>query len=160
MNRITEAGMMNCDKQTTNAPGFSLVELLIVVSVLGILAALVVPKFTDASVKARSAATKDTLSSTRTALQRYKLEHNDTYPDIDDLWGALTGKTDKDGTPNAAGDFGPYLKSDPINPYTSSSTVQAFGAGTVTDGWEYDVTETPPLIAVGFDETTGEFTAP
>jgi len=133
---------------------------LIVVSILGILAALVIPKFTDASTTAQSAATSDTLRSTRTALERYKLEHNDNYPAIDDMWGALTGKTDLDGTLNASGDYGPYIKSAPINPFTNSSTVEDFGAGTATDGWEYDVTENVPLIAVGFNETTGVYTAP
>ncbi len=140
--------------------GFTLVELMIVVSILGILAALVIPKFTNASELAQTAATQDQLRSVRTVLERYKLDHNDTYPDITDLWGALTGKTDLDGTLNAAGDFGPYLKSAPENPFTNSTGVVAFGAGAATDGWEYDVTEQPPLVAVGFDESTGEYTAP
>lgn len=140
--------------------GFSLVELLIVVSVLAILAALVIPKYTDASVSAQSAATMDQLRSMRVALERYKLDHGDTYPDIGDLWSALTGKTDRDGTPNAAGDYGPYIKSAPANPYTNSTTVTAFGAGTSADGWEYDTTEQPPLIAVGFNEATGDYTVP
>jgi type II secretory pathway pseudopilin PulG len=133
---------------------------MIVISVLAILAALVLPKFTDASTAAQSSATKDTLRATRTALERYKLDHNDSYPAIGDLWDALTGKTDLDGTLNAAGDYGPYIKMAPINPYTNSSLVAAWGAGAATDGWEYDTTEQPPLRAVGFDETTGEYTAP
>ncbi len=146
--------------RTKGWAGFTLVELMIVVSILGILAALVIPKFTDASVLAQSAATLDTLRGTRVALERYKMDHGDTYPDIGDMWSALTGKTDLDGTINAAGNYGPYLLSTPQNPYTNSSTVVAFGAGAATDGWEYDTTEQPPLIAVGFDETTKVYTAP
>ncbi len=140
--------------------GFTLVELMIVVSILGILAALVIPKFANASERAQVAATQDQLRSLRITLERYKMEHNDNYPDIGDLWGVVTGKTDKDGTLNALGDYGPYLKSAPINPFTSSSTVVAFGAGAVTDGWEYDVTENPQIVAVGFNETTAAYTAP
>lgn len=140
--------------------GFTLVELIIVVTVLAILAALVIPKFTDASVRAQAAATQDQLRSVRTVLERYKLDHNDSYPDIGDLWGVVTSKTDADGTLNAAGDYGPYIKGTPENPFTDSSTVVAFGAGTATDGWEYDVTETPVINAVGFDEATGTYTAP
>lgn len=147
-------------KSLVTRAGFTLVELMIVVSVLAILAAIVIPKFTDASVMAQSSATMDTLRSTRTALERYKLDHNDTYPDIDDLWDALTGKSDQDGTLNAAGDYGPYIKVVPINPFTNSSTVEDFGSGTATDGWEYDTTEQPPLNAVGFNESTGAYTAP
>ena len=146
--------------QSRGLPGFTLVELMIVVSVLGILAALVIPKYTDASTAAQSAATKDTLRGVRMALERYKLDHDDTYPDVGDLWSALTAKTDKDGTLNAAGDYGPYIKNAPVNPYTNSSTVAAFGAGAATDGWEYDTTEQPPINAVGFNETTGTYTAP
>ncbi len=140
--------------------GFTLVELIIVVSILGILAALVIPKFTNASVLAKVASTQDQLRSTRTALLRYQVDHNDTYPDITDMWGALTGKSDVDGTLNAAGDYGPYLLSAPENPFTVSAAVVAFGAGTVSDGWEYDVTGQPPIVAVGFDETTETYTAP
>ncbi len=140
--------------------GFTLVELIIVVTILGILAALVIPKFTDASVRAQTAATQDQLRSVRTVLERYKLDHNDSYPDIGDLWGVVTAKTDADGTLNAAGDYGPYMKSSPENPFTNSVTVVAFGAGTATDGWEYDVTETPVINAVGFNEVAGTYTAP
>ncbi len=140
--------------------GFTLVELVIVISVLGILAALVIPKFTDASTTAQTSSVQNTLRSARIALERYKLDHNDAYPAIGDMWTAMTGRTDQDGTINASGDFGPYIKSVPINPFTNSSTVVAFGAGAATDGFEYDVTEQIPLIAVGFNETTETYTAP
>ncbi len=152
--------MMNQAGHTGRCKGFSLVELIIVVSVLGILAAMVIPKFVNASDTARSSAMLDTLRGTRMALERYKFDHDDTYPDIDDLWGALISKSDRDGTLNAAGDYGPYLKMEPTNPFTNSSSVTTFGEGKATDGWEYDVTEQPVLIGVGFNETTGEYTAP
>ncbi len=140
--------------------GFTLVELMIVVSILGILAALVVPKFTNASEQALVASTKDQLRLMRVALERYKLDHDDAYPAIGTFWSLLTGKTDRDGTINAAGDYGPYLKSAAKNPYTSSSTVVAIGAGTATDGWEYDSVSPVIFTAVGFNETTGVFTSP
>jgi len=151
---------MNQTNRPERMRGFSLVELIIVVSVLAILAALVIPKFTDASTLAQTSAVKDTLRGTRVALEKYKFEHHDTYPQIDDLWAALTQSTDKDGTLNDAGVCGPYIKNVPINPFTSSSTVVAFGAGGAGDGWEYDPTQQPPLIAVGFDESTDTFTSP
>lgn len=150
-----------CDRTPrSRCVGFTLVELIIVVSVLGILASLVIPKFTDASVRAQVAATQDQLRTVRTVLERYKLDHGDNYPAIGDLWGVMTSKTDYDGTLNAAGDFGAYMKSAPDNPFTNSTTVAAFGEGDATDGWEYDVTEVPVIVAVGFNETTNTYTAP
>jgi len=140
--------------------GFTLVELMIVVSILGILAALVIPKFTNASETALVSATKNQLRSMRTALERYKLDHDDDYPAIGDFWNALAGKTDFDGTINASGDFGPYLIKPANNPFTESSTVVASGAGTATDGWEYDSTMASKVAGVGFNETTGVFTSP
>ena len=140
--------------------GFTLVELMIVVSILGILAAIVLPKFTNASELAQVSATKDQLRLVRTALDRYKIDHAEAYPDIANFWDALTGKTDRDGTINAAGDYGPYLKSAAGNPFTNSTTVVAAGAGTATDGWEYDSTVQPSFTAVGFNETTGVYTSP
>lgn len=151
---------MNDMKQRGNRAGFSLVEVLIVVSILAILAAMIIPRFTNATVVTQAGATKETLRATRVALDRYKLDHNDSYPDITELWSVLTEKTDRDGTLNPAGHLGPYIKSVPLNPFTDSTTVVGFGAGTATDGWEYDPTEQPPLIAVGFDEDAGTYTAP
>lgn len=139
---------------------FTLVELMIVVSVLAILAALVIPKYTNASATARVSSMQDTLHTARAALERYKLDHGDAYPDLADMWDVMTNKTDADGTVDASGDYGPYLKTLPVNPFTSSSTIVASGAGTATDGFEYDATTNIPLTGVGFNETTETYTAP
>ena len=99
-------------------------------------------------------------SSIRTALERYKVDHDDTYPAIGDFWDGLAGKTDRDGTVNASGDYGPYLVKPASNPFTHSTTVVATGAGTATDGWEYDSTASLKITAVGFNESTEVFTSP
>ena len=60
--------------------GFTLIELMIVVSILGILAAIVLPHFQSHQQQARQAAAKDTLRSARGQIQLYKLEHNGLAP--------------------------------------------------------------------------------
>jgi prepilin-type N-terminal cleavage/methylation domain-containing protein len=59
---------------------FSLIELLIVISVLGIMAAIVLPTLQDHSQKAKEAAAKDNLRILRTAIELYAAQHNDVPP--------------------------------------------------------------------------------
>ena len=60
--------------------GFSLVEILIVVCILGILAAIVAPHYTKATTKAKEAAAKKILQILRTQIEKYTTEHNDVPP--------------------------------------------------------------------------------
>ena len=59
---------------------FSLVELIIVVAVLGILAAIAMPSFQDYITEAKAAAAKDTLRILRNAIGIYAGRHNDVPP--------------------------------------------------------------------------------
>ncbi|RKY21481.1 MAG: hypothetical protein DRP62_07940 [Planctomycetota bacterium] len=54
--------------------GFTLVEILIVVVILGILAAIVIPQFTDASTEAKEASLKTNLQAIRSQIQLYKIK--------------------------------------------------------------------------------------
>lgn len=146
--------------------GFTLVEILIVVVILGILAAIVIPQFTDASQNARASSLVSQLQTIRSQLELYQVQHNGNYPDLANVgWTSLTRRTNAAGTVMADGDdpalypFGPYLQQAPNNPYTNSSLVAAVGGGAVTDGWEY-VLGTGAITAVGFDEATMTYTAP
>ncbi len=60
--------------------GFTLVEILIVVVILGILAAIVIPQFTDASVDAKTARIRTDLQTMRSQIELYKIKNNDTVP--------------------------------------------------------------------------------
>lgn len=60
--------------------GFSLVEILIVVSIIGILAAIVIPEFQNHSLQATETATKDNLSILRKAIELYAMQHNGVAP--------------------------------------------------------------------------------
>jgi len=116
--------------------GFTLVEILIVVIILGILAAVVIPQFTEASNDARASAMNSDLQTVRSQIELYKIQHNDTLPTDDTtIVAQLTSKTLVDGTVDAAGTFGPYLQAFPTNPYTSTNTVGAVAAA--TQGWIY-----------------------
>src|SRR5215212_9742446 len=84
--------------------GFTLVEILIVVIILGILAAIVIPQFTNASQDARKSSLVSQLQTIRSQLELYKLQHRDTYPTSTGLaagtwdWSKMTTKTNDDGT--------------------------------------------------------------
>jgi len=116
--------------------GFTLVEILIVVVILGILAAIVIPQFTSASDTAKSNSLLTQLQTIRSQFELYRVQHNDTYPTEAQLWTNLTDKTDASGDTDGDDNYGPYLQKAPVNPFESSSTVSDEAAAGV--GWVYD----------------------
>jgi len=121
--------------KTRNA--FTIVEILIVVIVLGILAAIVVPQFSDASMNAKEDSLEANVQIVRGQIHLYRLEHN-AYPTLTGFAAALTGKNDR---------HGPYLQSIPNNPYWTRDPNMANSVGNGdagTSAWYYN-------------ETTGEF---
>ena len=64
----------------TNKKGFTLIELMIVVAIIGILAAIAIPKFADLINKSKEGATKGALSSVRSALQVYYGDNEGVFP--------------------------------------------------------------------------------
>lgn len=114
--------------------GFTLVEILIVVVILGILAAIVIPQFTSASEQARGNSLISQLQTIRSQLELYQVQHNGQYPTLAQMWTNLTEKTDASGSTAGTDDFGPYLQQEPINPFTSGTTVAADNSA----DWQYD----------------------
>ena len=103
-------------------PGFTLVELLIVVIILGILAAIVIPQFSSAASEAKESSIASSLRSIRESLELYRLQHNESYPD-DEFVAQLTAGTDVTGA--AGSDFGPYFRDPfPLNPVNLNSEVR------------------------------------
>lgn len=126
--------------------GFTLVEILIVVVILGILAAIVIPQFTSASESAKASSLVSQLQTIRSQLELYQVQHNGDYPTLGTAantdWAQLTDATDIDGNTGediAAGavTYGPYLQKAPVNPFEDSSTVADVGGAADGVGWVY-----------------------
>jgi len=121
--------------------GFTLVEILIVVVILGILAAIVIPQFTEASTEAKTSSLCTDLQTVRSQIELYKIQHNDQLPGIGGATfvQAMTGKTNVAGAVGT--DYGPYLQKIPTNPFNDSATIDETGTpGNDGGGWDFDTT--------------------
>lgn len=120
---------------------FTLIEILIVVVILGILAAIVIPQFTKASEDAQVGNVQTQLQTIRSQIELYRVKNNGQYPDLlTNGWADLIGPD--------------YLKAPPVNPRTNSSTIVAgtdHNAGANGDGWVWDAVG-HNLYAKFFDE--------
>jgi len=138
---------------------FTLVELLIVVTILGILSALLFPTFQGHVAKARESAVKDNLATIRTQIELYKVQHNGIPPGYIDGSGAPTallqlqftatttikGAVSPSTVPSGVYVNGPYVKKLPENPFNKLSNIAYVAEGTdfsaavdgTTSGWLY-----------------------
>jgi prepilin-type N-terminal cleavage/methylation domain-containing protein len=150
-----------------NNKGFTLVELLIVVIILAVLAAIVVPQFGSSTEDAKVSTIKTDLAALRNAIELYYHQHDSRYPgvvketdgdtDTDATtcpaafvaqltqYSDRTGKTS--GTKTGAFQYGPYIKAQslPANPFLTTNA----------DDVECDVTEDDLTVAVAVDGNPG-----
>jgi len=112
--------------------GFTLIELMIVVAIIGILAAIAIPKFASLLRKSSEGATKGSLGAIRSALSIYYADMEGQYPQ---LMTALTIN-------------GKYLTELPMakapNYHADTSAVDMSPSATDANGWSYnDVSGNP-----------------
>jgi len=128
--------------------GFTLIEILVVVVILGVLAAIVIPQFTSAANESRDSSIKMSVNRINQQIEIYQQQHDGNRPTLANFEAQLTQASNASGQTAAVGTsgyaLGPYIRELPINPKTGTSTVSDGAYG--SSAWYYD-------------ETTGEFRA-
>lgn len=119
---------------------FTLIEILIVVIILGILAAIVVPQFTSATEDAQLSSAKSTLQTIRSQIELYRVRNNGAYPAFPFATESGWGDTTNNGFIG-----NDYMRSRPMNPRTATRTVVAGTQAAAlavalvgADGWFWD----------------------
>ena len=125
---------------------FTLVEILVVVVILGILAAIVVPQYSRATTDAKMQATIDQLVKLRQAVSVYYVRNGARFPTVsagDGSWGEIIG----DG----------YFKYAPVNMHVGGDNATVISIGNAPDsspttsyGWIYNP-NTGDVWAASFD---------
>ena len=137
------------------ARGFTLIEIMVVVVIMGIMAALVVPKLMGRADDARITAAKADISTLMSALKLYKLD-NQRYPTTEQGLQALIVKPTSGPTSNGwkTGGYTEKLPKDPWgNPYQYLSP----GLHGEVDVFSYGPEGQPGGSGAGTDTTIGSW---
>jgi len=153
---------------TARAKGFTLIELLIVVIIIAILAAIAIPQFSNTTADAQESTLDANLNNLRSAIEMYRVQHNNTFPAATAATGGDSSKcTAAGGTlGTAAVNTGDALK-EQLTMYTdvSGHTCSAGGAGFMygpylRDQLPAEPISNPPSNAVAVVSAAGAAAAP
>lgn len=98
-----------------NRKGFTLIELMLVVVIIGILGTVVIPRFVGRAKEAQIAAAKTAINSNlAVALDLYEMD-NGFYPSTEQGIEALLDKSSSSPVPQNW--KGPYIKKRPVDPW-------------------------------------------
>ncbi|MEB2621611.1 type II secretion system major pseudopilin GspG [Pseudomonas sp. YuFO8] len=136
---------MNALRHRTSQHGFTLIEIMVVVVIIGILGAIVVPQFMSRPDQAKVTAARVDLQAIGTALEMYRLD-NLHYPSTQQGLEALSKRPSGVPTPRSWNPQG-YLKSLPVDPW--GTPYQYLNPGVKSDDGGYD------LYSLGSDGVTG-----
>jgi general secretion pathway protein G len=113
--------------------GFTLIEVMVVVVILGILASIIVPKIMDKPDEARIVKAKQDIRAVQSALEMYKLD-NYVYPTTDQGLEALVQKPSTDPVPPH---WKQYLDRLPVDPWDHPYQFLNPGVHGPIDIWSY-----------------------
>lgn len=137
---------MSYSRQSAALPGFSLIELLLVLVILAVLAAVVAPRFTSRSEQARNTAARTDIASLETALDAFEIDAG-RFPTTEEGLEALT--TEPSGLPEESW-RGPYIKRGmPKDPWCNQYIYQQPGRHNTSS---YDLSSAGPDGQAGTDD--------
>lgn len=165
------------------AKGFTLIELLIVVIIIAILAAIAIPQFGNSTSEATDVALDANLSTVRSAIELYRVQHNNSFPGQLGATAATTCATGATSTALTAGEsatftaqltqysnregqvcslpspgfnYGPYLRAIPRDPLTPGNAATATNVAMSTAAFA-GAAPTAPAPGWRFNTVDGRF---
>ena len=116
--------------------GFTLIELMVVIAIIAILAAILIPNFMHARAQAQTSGCEANEKQIATALEEYAVDHNGSYGPGGTVTSTLLGSQYLSVTPT-----------DPVNKsnYSVTTATGTYGSYQVTDTGGHDTTTTGNL---------------
>ena len=132
--------IQNRDRSTG---GFTLLEMMLVVVIIALIAAIAIPKFSRGAAGANDSAVSGNLVTLRNAIDMFQVEHGGVYPTVANIVTQLTQFSDATGATSATKDtthiYGPYLRRVPALPVGANKGNSGIAAAAGTGvGWIYN----------------------